>query len=198
VTDHAECPDHPSRSGRDLAEELSGHGYLELFQRLDDTAPDQVWRRPGAPEGLRRLALHSGTPSLPGFLAAEVLFTRDPTFPAPSDRGVLAPLYAEALRQNMTGMANPWGLPGDLNGPVATHVLALGDAAVPAFAALLNDGTQLRYSGSQEATYGNSYNYRVKDEAAALIAELISVPYPIHLNPQDRDAEIDLLRQRLP
>ena len=127
-----------------------------------------------------------------------MLFTRDPTFPPPSDRGVLAPLYAEALRQNMTGMANPWGLPGDLNGPVATHVLALGDAAVPAFAALLNDGTQLRYSGSKEAAYGNSYNYRVKDEAAALIAELIGVPYPIHLNRHNRDAEIDLLRQRLP
>ena len=95
-------------------------------------------------------------------------------------------------------MANPWGLPGDLGGPVAAHVLDLGDAAVPAFAALLNDASPLRYSGSQEATYGNSYNYRVKDEAAALIAELIGVPYPVHLNPQDRDAEIDLLRQRLP
>lgn len=198
MTEHAERPDHPSGSGRDLAEELSELGYLELFLRLDDTALDQVCRRPGAPEGLRWLALHSDIPSLPGFLAAEVLFARDPTFPAPSDRGLLAPLYAEALRQNMTGMANPWGLPGDLNGSVASHVLALGDTAVPALAALLDDGTQLRYSGSKEATYGNSYNYRVKDEAAELIAELISVPYSVHLNPQDRDTEIDLLRQRLP
>lgn len=198
MTDDTEHPDHPKGSGRDLAEDLSGLGYLELFLRLDDTALDRIWRWPGAPGGLRQLALHSDTPSLPGFLAAEVLFTRDPTFPAPADRGALALLYAEALRQNMTGMANPWGLPGDLDGPVARHVLALGDGVVPAFAALLDDGTQLRYSGSKEATYGNSYNYRVKDEAAALIAELIGVPYPVHLDPQDRDAEIGLLRQRLP
>jgi len=183
---------------RDLAEELRDLGYLELFQRFDENALDQVWWRPDAPERLRQLALHSGTSSVPDFLAAEVLFTRDPTFPAPSDRGVLASLYAEALRQNMTRMANPWGLPGDLSAPVATHVLALGDAAVPAFAALLDDDTQLRYSGSKEATYGNSYDYRVKDEAAALIAELIGMPYPVHLDPQDRNAEIDLLRQRLP
>jgi hypothetical protein len=127
-----------------------------------------------------------------------VLFTRDPAFPAPADRNVLASLYAQALRRNMTGMANPWGLPGDLNGPVARHVLALGDEAVPAFVALLGDAGKLRYSGSQEATFGNSYNYRVKDEAAALIAELIGVPYPVHLNPQDRNAQIDLLRQLLP
>jgi hypothetical protein len=184
--------------GRDLAEELIGLGYLELFLRVDDTALDQVWQRPGAKEGLRRLALHSGMPSLPAFLAAEMLSARDPAFPAPADRASLALLYAEALRQNMTRMANPWGLPGDLGGPVSTHVLALGEAAVPAFAALLDDGTQLSYSGSHEATYGNSYNYRVKDEAAELIAELISVPCPVHLDPRDRDAEIDLLRQRLP
>jgi len=198
VRDHAERPDRPGGSGRDLAGELSRLGYLELFLRLDDTALNQVWRQPGAPEQLRRLALRSGAPSQPGFLAAEVLFARDPTFPAPADRGVLAPLYTEALRQNMTSMANPWGLPGDLAGPVARHVLALGQAAVPAFAVLLDDGTQLCYSGSKEATYGNSYDYRVKDVAAELIAELIGVPYPVHLDPQHRDAEIDLLRHRLP
>jgi hypothetical protein len=198
MTDHAEHPAGLSGSCRELAEELRRLGYLELFLRLDDTALDQIWRRPDAPQDLRRLALHSGTPCLPGFLAAEVLFTRDPTFPAPTDRSALAPLYAEALRQNMTRMANPWGLPGQLDGPVAAHVLALGETAVPAFASLLDDDAPLRYSGSHEATYGNSYNYRVKDEAAALVAGLIGVPYPVHLDPQDRDAEIDRLRQRLP
>ncbi|GAA2759455.1 hypothetical protein [Actinopolymorpha rutila] len=197
MTGRAEHPDRPREPGRDLAEELGDLGYLELFQRFDENALDHVWRRPDASEALRQLALHPGTASVPRFLAAEVLFTRDPTFPAPGDRGVLASLYAEALRQNMTRMANPWGLPGDLAAPVASHVLALGDAAVPAFAALLDDSTQLRYSGSQEATYGNSYDYRVKDEAAELIAELIGVPYPVHLNPDERDAQIDLLRQRL-
>jgi hypothetical protein len=127
-----------------------------------------------------------------------VLFSRDPTFPAPADRGVLAPLYAEALRRNMVGLANPWGLPGNLDGPVAVHVLALGDAVAETLAPLLDDEGELQYGGSEEATLGNSYSYRIKDKAAELIAELIGVPYPVHLDPQDRDAEIDLLRQRLP
>jgi hypothetical protein len=188
---------HP-KHGSDLAEELSEIGYVDLFLRLDHAALDRVWQRPGAPEELTRLALDSGKPLLPRFLAAEVLYAYSPEFPPPAARGVLAPLYAEALRQNMTRMGNPWGLPGDLDAPVATHAFALGDAVVLALAPLLDDGTQLRYSGSKDATYGNSYNYRVKDKAAELIAELVGVPYAVHLNAHDRDAEIDLLRQRLP
>jgi hypothetical protein len=185
------------KRGSDLAEELSEIGYVDLFLRLDDTALDRVWQQ-HAPEELRKLALDSGRPFLPRFLAAELLYARNSEFPAPDARRVLATLYAEALRQNMTRMANPWGLPGDLDAPVAAHALALGDAVVAALAPLLGDGTQLRYSGSQEATYGNSYNYRVKDKAAELIAELVGVPYAVHLNAHDRDAEIDLLRRRLP
>ncbi len=191
-------PDDPEESDRVLGQELSGLGYPDLFLRLDETTVDQIWRRPGAPEALRRLALASNAPPLSRFLAAEVLFTRDPVYPAPAERAALARLYGEALRGNLVGMANPWGLPGDLDAPVARHVRALGDVAVPAFAALLDDGTPLRYGGSKEATYGNSYDYRVKDEAAELIAESIGVPYQIHLDPRDRDAEIERLRQRLP
>jgi hypothetical protein len=178
----------------DLAAELAGIGYLELFLRLDDTAIDLAYRDPAA---FRRLALDDAAPALSRFLAAEVLFARDPAFPSPSERSSLSFLYAQALRRNLTRMANPWSLPGLLDGTVAGHVLALGVAAVPAFTPLLDDATSVSYSGSREATYGNSFGYRVRDVAAELIAGLIGVPYPVHTDPARRDAEIDLLRQRL-
>lgn len=190
--------EQPQPASADPAATLTGFGYLELFLRGDDRALDEVWGRPDSPEQLRRLALDTHAAPLPRFLAAEVLFARDATFPRPSEYGPLARLYVEALHRTMTGMANPWGLPGELDGPAATHLLALGNSTVSALAPLLDDEGDLRYSGSKEATVGNSYDYRVKDMAASLIAALLGVAYPVHLDPRDRDAEIDLLRQRLP
>jgi hypothetical protein len=184
-------------SARELAQALATLGYLELFQRRDDTELQRLWTRPDAPAELRRLSLDTGQSALPRFLASEVLFERDSGWPREDDRAVLATLYAQALQQNLTRMANSWGLPGEAAGPVGSHVLILGPAAVPAFAALLSDVTELGYSGSKEALLGNSYHYRVQDVAAALVAGLLNVPYPVHVSPADRDRELDRLRHRL-
>jgi hypothetical protein len=181
----------------DLSKMLTSLGYLELFLRADDAAVGEVWRQPGAPERLRLLVADPDAPPLARFLAAEVLAARDPTFPSPDDRMPMGRLYAEALRRNLAGMANPWGLPGELDGPLARHVLALGGAAVPALAQLLDDDDGLRYGGSKEATVGNSYGYRVKDVAASLIAALLGVPHRVQLAPGARDVDIDLLARHI-
>jgi hypothetical protein len=188
-------PDATPPTEPELAEALTGLGYVELFQRGDETALDTIWSRPDAPARLRRLTYDPAAPARARFLAAEALFARDPTFPAGADLGPLARLYAEALRLRLTGAANPWGLPGELDGPVAGHVLALGEVAAPPLSALLTDDSDLRYSGSKEATVGNSYGYRVKDVAAALIAELRGLRFPVHTDPRRRDVEIDRLRR---
>jgi hypothetical protein len=190
--------DHAWPSSADPADALTRLGYFELFLRGNDATLDEVWRRADAPERLRRLLPDVQAPALARFLAAEVLFARDPGFPASADRGVLASVYAEALRQNLTSIANPWGLPGELDGPVARHVLVLGDAALPVLAALLDNERELRYSGSKDATIGNSYRYRVKDMAASLIAAVLGLPHATPLDPHERDADIELLRRRLP
>jgi hypothetical protein len=176
---------------------LGEFGYLELFLRAEDTAVDEVWNARGGPEELRRLVADPRAPTPARFLAAEVLFARDPRFPDGFDSAMLAEIYAGALATGVTGMANPWGLPGQLNEPVVLHAMALGTAAVPAFAALLGDGTQVLYGGSHEATVGNSYHYRVKDIAASLVAGILGIDYPMHTDPAVRDTEIERLRQRI-
>lgn len=181
----------------ELAQRLEALGYLELFLREDSTTLDEIWGLPASRDGLRQLALTPGVDALPAFLAAEVLFARDPGFPARSERGLVARTYAGALRQNATEIANPWGLPGELDGEVAAHVLSLGDVAVPELAGLLDDPTPLSYSGSKEATAGNSYAYRVKDVSASIIAALLRVPFAVHQDPRRRDVEIARLRSRL-
>jgi len=182
----------------DLAAELAELGYLELFLRMDEDALDRVWARDNASADLHRLVSDTAAATLPRFLAAQVLLARDPGFPAPTDRSRLAGLLADALAQDAAGMANPWGLPGELDGRLARQALALGPEAAPAFAALLDDDSEVEYGGSEEATVGNGYRYRVKDLAAELVASLLGAPYRIHLDPAARDTEIDMLRRRVP
>ncbi len=179
------------------AGELLELGYPELFLRLDQTALDRVWRDGAGRDALRDIVAGPHVPVAARFLAAEILFAREPGFPADADPAELAGIYAAALVANVTWMANPWGMPGELDGPVAQHALALGAAAVPAFTALLDDDTELSYGGSQEATLGNSYRYRVKDVAASLVARIRGLPHPTRVEPAARDADIDRLRRHL-
>lgn len=179
------------------AAELLELGYLELFQRLDQTALDRVWRDGAGRDDLLGIVAGPDEPVAARFLAAEILFAREPGFPRGTDPAGLAASYAAALAADVTGMANPWGLPGALDGPVARHVLALGSAAVPAFTALLDDDTRLAYGGSKEATVGNSYRYRVKDVAASLVARIRGLRHPTQIDPAARDTDIDRLRQQM-
>jgi hypothetical protein len=176
---------------------LAGFGYRELFQRADQSALDAVWNTSDAGRELRRVVRDSTAQPVLRFLAAEVLFARDPGFPSGESAEALADLYAAALRLDATGMANPWGLPGEAGAPVAGHVVALGEAALDAFAGLLGDDTPVLYGGSREATFGNSHHFRVKDIAASVVAQILGVPLPRQLEPSDRDAEIEALRTRL-
>jgi len=129
------------------------------------------------------------------FLAAEVLFWKMPGYPPEDDRSPLAPVYAAALRA--ARMGNPWGLPGELDGPSGQHVVQLGAPAVADLIPLLGDSRRVPYAGSQDATFGNSYAYRVKDFAAFFIARVRNLPYTVHEDPRARDSEIDELRMAL-
>jgi hypothetical protein len=92
-------------------------------------------------------------------------------------------------------MANPWGLPGD-PGPLSQQVIALGKAATGPLLDALDDATAMTYSGSREATVGNSYHWRVKDQAAALLAALRGEALMPDVDPKKRDKAIAALRAR--
>jgi hypothetical protein len=181
-----------------LAHDLVDLGYTELFMRYDEEAIDSIWDRPNAPAALAELVLDSSAADQARFLAAEVLFARDDSYPPDSVKSQLAPVYAAALTGNYTEMANPWGLPEELDGEVGQHVVQLGESAVPSLVPLLEDDTSIQYGGSKEATYGNAYQYRVKDVAAFLIGQITGLAYEVHMSPTDRDTEIETLKFSLP
>jgi hypothetical protein len=181
-----------------LAERLLSLGYTELFQRLDDRALTALWGEVGAPDALEKIALDGDEDAWVRFLAAEVVLSKRPDGFDDGERRAIGSLYATALRRQFTGSANEWSFPGQLLGRAGEHLLSLGDDAVPALTALLDDNTPVIYEGSEEATVGASYGYRVKDLAAEFIARITGLPFPISTDPAARDAAIAELRRRLP
>jgi hypothetical protein len=185
----------------DLARELMGHAYGEFFVLpAHEQTIDRVWGEPANRAALEVLTADAAQPLEARFLAAEVLFARDFTFTSRVSPAVVADIYARALEQNLTGMANSWGLlyEHDDAGPVGIRFVMLGEPAVPALVRLLdNAGAPLTYAGSKEATVGNSYGYRIKDFAAYYLGRIRRIPVGFHSDVAERDQEIARLRQQL-
>jgi hypothetical protein len=178
-----------------VAKKLVALGYRELFLR-DDAEVDALWR--SSADELAALAGDAGQDAQARFLAAEILFARAAGFPPVEMRATLAPVYAAALAgtagasETWRLRGNQWGLMyrGDSVGSVGKHLLALGADAVAALRPLLGDRGALLYDGSQEATLGNSLEYRIKDAAAYFIGRISGVPVVFHRAAAERDAEI--------
>jgi hypothetical protein len=174
-------------STQDIVKLLEDSSYQRLFMAMDDQAIDEVWTRAGGAAGLDAVIGDAAAAWKPRYLAAELRFRKDPAF-RPADPARLARAYAEALRAEV--MANPWGMPGELDEPLGRHVVALGAPAVAALAPLLSDPRRIDYGGSKEATVGNEYEMRVKDFAAFFIAKIRDRPIAMHTDPRRRDAAI--------
>jgi hypothetical protein len=174
-----------------LAAELAALGYLDLFMRAGTEHQDRLWNRPDGPEELEALAVDPSASWGPRFLAAEILFRKQAGFPRNDQRDALAPAYVEALRH--ATMGNPWGLPGELDGDAGRHLVSLGEAAAVALEPLLDDERRVPYWGSQEATWGNSFAFRVKDFAAFFVSAIRGRPYVLHTDPSARDGDIQKL-----
>jgi hypothetical protein len=181
----------------DLAGRLCGLGYVELFHRATDEAVEAVWSEPGAPQRLRSLALDAAALPEARFLAAEILAWKRAEPPAAEEKAALGPVYAGALARNHTRFANAWGIPGHGAGQAERNLVALGEAAVPALAGLLDDDTPVTYSGSQEATLGNSYRFRVSDLALYFLREIRGEPLDVREEPAERDRQIRAMRAAL-
>lgn len=179
-------------------------GYLELFQRADDRAIASLY--PGAAVQLAAVAVDPMVDPHARFLAAEILFARQPGYPAPALRPALAEVYASALGHTYGQVSdgwvagNGWGMLYELDavGPVGEHLLALGPGAIPALRPLLARTEVVLYEGSEEATVGNGRAYRIKDVAAYFIARLAGRPLAFHAGLADRDRAIAALMASLP
>jgi hypothetical protein len=179
-----------------LEEQLLDLGYTELFLRLSDEHLLAIWEPPNAPAQLAQLVLDDSASDEARFLAAEILFRKQENFPPQDSKERLGRLYAIALQNAQSG--NLWGLPGYLDSLPAEHYVSLGESALATLMPLLDDEREVLYEGSREATYGNSYRYRVKDFAAFYISQILDIPYEVHVEPTERDAEIEPLRSDMP
>jgi len=180
-------------SKESVARTLERLGYVELFLRMDDGARRKIWSMPGAESDVASVLRDEGASSVVRFLAAALLADHHKWPPKDLPADLLARVYVDGLRANASQMANPWGLPGDL-GPLSQQVLALGKAATDPLLDALDDATAMTYSGSRDATIGNSYHWRVKDQAASLLAALRREKLEPDTNPKKRDAAIAALR----
>jgi hypothetical protein len=172
-----------------LATRLLALRYEGLFM----TAPrgaDRVLAEVSADELAQLIAdRHAQPPAR--FLAAELWCEGHGGLPPGgiAEPAELAELYVRALADGWVAYANPWGLPGEI-GPIGRHLMWFSGAAVPALRKRFDDATPLSYGGSEEATIGNRYEYRVKDVAAFYAARLAPAPYAVLATPAERDVEI--------
>ncbi len=178
----------------DLANRLTELGYMALFQQSNAVALRAIWNAPGAPEGLETIAASSNAPKLARFLAAEVLFYKEEVHRVEKHKQELARVYAAALADNFTETANSWGLPGVLDGLTGEHLLAIGEPMVSELLDLLDNANRVYYEGSEEATLGHRYGYRVKDLAAYYISKIRNIPLELDEDPDKRDAAIGNLK----
>ena len=179
---------------KDLTATLESKQYTGVFMQLTDGPVDELWTLAGSPAALDAVVANVSAPPKARLIAAEVLFRKQAGY-HPPDAGALAAVYAAMLRTDV--MANPWGMPGELDGPLGQHLVGIGEPAIAALRPLLDDDRAISYSGSHEATYGNGFKYRVKDFAAFFVATIRKLPFAVDEDPAVRDRAIAALRAAL-
>lgn len=185
----------------ELSRKLVNHAYGELFVLpAHEQTIDRIWADSATHPVLETIVADATQPLPARFFAAEVLFARDLTFLTRVSATMVADIYAHALEQNLTGMANSWGLLYAHHdaGPVGIRFAMLGEAAVTPLLRLLgNADASMTYDGSKEATVGNAYHYRIKDFAAFYLGGIRNIPVEFHSELAERDREINQLKQQL-
>lgn len=182
-----------------ISEKLATNAYGDFFNyHIQSNIIEEVWKEAGGVSALKAIVIDEKAPTKARMLAHEVLLKKEFTYLQDKEVSIpqLAEVYTKALAENLTGMANSWGLLYKHNdvGPVGIHLTMLGEETIPALLKLLHNETVLRYQGSEEATIGNAYQFRVKDFAAYYICKIKNITpvyYPSH---QERDAEIERLK----
>lgn len=165
---------------------LEGKTYWEL---VSTDLGERAWENEAE---LRATVADAAADPRARALAAAVLDSHDAgDMPA----ATMADAYVAGLRAGaFSDFANAWGVPGAALGPIGARVAGLGESAVPALKAALDDDAPLRFSGSRAATIGNAAGWRVKDAAASVLASMLDTPFAGDAEPAARDAAITGLR----
>jgi hypothetical protein len=185
-----------------ITEKLMKDQYGDFFNyATQDQIISTVWAEAGGVTPLKAIVINEEAPTKARLLACEVLMKNDFTFLRDEDVKLdrVIAVYTDALANNITGMANSWGLlyEYDDDGPIGTMLVLFGKEAIPELVKLLDNETIYMYHGSKEATIGNAYQFRVKDFAAYYICEVTNIEAVYHETHAGRDTEIEKLKTLL-
>jgi hypothetical protein len=190
-----------NQESKDLAEKLISREYGEFFiYPMHDETIDKIWENTNDHALFDNILSDSSINFEAKFLVCEIFFRKDILFMQRHDPEYIAEIYAQALVQNYTGMANSWGLLYKENddGTVGVAFVIIGEKSIPALVGLLdNESQSLEYLGSIESTIGNSYKYRIKDFAAYYLGRILAKPLEYFSDYQKRDEQIESLKAYL-
>ncbi|MGB3695719.1 MAG: hypothetical protein WA896_11610 [Spirulinaceae cyanobacterium] len=193
-----------------IAQSLTEAGYSGLFLQSDRSLSTSIWQNGENRIYLEHIVKSSNYSDLTRLLASEVLYANVGNYPPEEWRHTLAYIYSKALgitgseTGNFEILGNQWGFMYHAEeqgakdyGELGTHLIETGTEATPYLTELLDNSETIFYEGSQEATLGNSLEYRVKDAAAYFIGQITGIPVVFHEQHTDRDAEIERLKETL-
>jgi hypothetical protein len=184
-----------------LAAELSRAGYRGLFVRPGARLSlEEIWNRPGVPEALLGLANDDARPWPTRFLAAEAVFNQEMFLIQPEHFAALAPVYAQALKENATGFMSDWGFMHGMDDPgrLGGRFVLFGPDAVAALRPLLEDATEVPFLYPPEFPSEMRFGLRLKDFAALYLGRICGVALRLTEDTAQRDSEIRRLKQLLP
>lgn len=133
-------------------------------------------------------------------VAAEVLLQADLLLFYEVDRRKLAKIYVEAFENDISKMADSWGIPFEQSryGILGDHLISIGEMAIPFLKPLLsNESLRNNYIESEVGALAEGYKLRVKDFAAFYISRIQGQTYDFLADPKARDRQIKILLNEL-
>ena len=182
-----------------ITKKLMEDHYGDFFNyAIQDEIISTVWAEARGVAPLKAIVINEKAPTKARLLACEVLMKNEFTFLRDKDVKIdrVAAIYTDALVNNTTGMANSWGLLYEHSdeGLIGIMLVILDAEAIPELVKLLDNETIHLYDGSEEATVGNGYQFRVKDFAAYYICKIKNIKAVYHETHAARDEEIERLK----
>jgi len=186
-----------------LQQQLNSETYGSLFLSSNQKV-DSLWNQ--YQEALFVNLIKCETCSFKSrFLASEIIFHKKTFLPEKEMLPVLGKIYANTLKRSGISnnqdllVANGWGFlyEEDDVGFIGKRIILIGEPIIPYLYDLLDNTDEVFYQGSEDATIGNSYQYRIKDIAAFYIAKIKNIPITYYKDFEDRDKEIERLKAML-
>lgn len=169
-------------SNKSLAQQIYDDHFGDFFNYvIHEEVIEKIWQASGSTTtALEQIVLDKEASTKARLIATEVLLQKEFTVIGEMDLREVAQIYATALAENTTEMANSWGFlyEEDDMGPIGGTFSLFGEDALPALVELLDNKATYLYDGSEEATVGNGYQFQVRDFAAYYISKILHEPSP--------------------